>query len=81
MCALLTPTQVSLINPTDKPLHLRAVYGCRSLLGPSKLVAPAGPGTEATFECYYAALMQGREEGVLRLVSKEVSKRSFYQQM
>lgn len=66
-------TQVSLTNPTDKPLHLRAVYGCCSLLGPATFVAPAGPGTEATFECYYAPLMQGHEGGVLRLVSREVS--------
>lgn len=65
-------TQVSLTNPTDKPLHLRAVYGCCSLLGPSSFVAPAGPGAETTFECYYAPLVQGSEEGVLRLVSKEV---------
>jgi hypothetical protein len=64
--------QVSLTNPTDKPLHLRAVYGCCSLLGPSSFVAPAGPGAETTFECYYAPLVQGSEEGVLRLVSKEV---------
>jgi hypothetical protein len=65
---------VSLTNPTDKPLHLRAVYGAASLLGPASFVAPAGPGTEATFECYYAPLLQDTEEGVLRLVSKEVSR-------
>jgi hypothetical protein len=76
-CTLLMPqTQVSVVNPTDKPLHLRAVYGCCSLLGPAKFVAPAGPGTEAHFECYYAPLMQGKEEGVLRLVSKEVDNHS-----
>jgi hypothetical protein len=64
--------QVSLTNPSDKPLHLRAVYGCCTLLGPASFVAPAGPGAQATFECFYAPLAQGQEEGVLRLVSKEV---------
>lgn len=64
--------QVSLTNPSDKPLHLRAVYGCCTLLGPATFVAPAGPGAAATFECFYAPLAQGQEEGVLRLVSKEV---------
>jgi hypothetical protein len=63
---------VSLTNPSDKPLHLRAVYGCCTLLGPATFVAPAGPGAAATFECFYAPLAQGQEEGVLRLVSKAV---------
>lgn len=72
------PPQVSLTNPTDKPLQLRPVYGCRSLLGPSTFVAPAGPGSEATFECFYTPLVQGAGEGVLRLVSREVGWGSCY---
>lgn len=62
---------MSLTNPTDKPLQLRVVYGC-ALLGPATFVAPPGPGAVATFECYYAPLMEGTDEGVLRLVSREV---------
>lgn len=63
---------MTLVNPTDKPLQLRAVYGCCSLLGPAAFVAPAGPGAEATFECYYTPLVEGTEEGALRLISREV---------
>jgi hypothetical protein len=61
----------ALTNPTAQPLALRAVYSCPSLLGPASFVA--GPGAEAVFECFYAPLLEGRESGVLRLISKDVS--------
>jgi hypothetical protein len=63
--------QVSLTNPTDKPLSLRAHYSCPSLVGPASFVAP--PQEPAVFECYYAPLLLRKEEGVVRLISQEVS--------
>jgi hypothetical protein len=63
--------QVSLTNPTDKPLNLRAHYSCPSLVGPASFVAP--PQEAAVFECYYAPLLLKKEEGVVRLISQEVS--------
>jgi hypothetical protein len=63
--------QVSLTNPTDKPLRLRAHYSCPSLVGPASFVAP--PQEAAVFECYYAPLLLRKEEGVVRLISQEVS--------
>lgn len=62
--------QVTLTNPTDKPLTLRAQYSCPSLVGPSSFAAP--PKEPAVFECYYAPLLLKNEEGVVRLISHEV---------
>lgn len=62
--------RVSLTNPTDKPLSLRAQYSCASLVGPAGFVAP--PQEPAVFECYYAPLLLRKEEGVVRLISQEV---------
>ncbi|KAF8055917.1 CFAP47 [Scenedesmus sp. PABB004] len=61
--------RVSLTNPSDKPLQLTAHYSCASLVGPGRFTAP--PAGRCTFECFYAPLLPGREDGVLRLVSDE----------
>jgi hypothetical protein len=62
--------QVSLTNPTDRPLSLRAHYSCPSLVGPPGFVAP--PKEPSVFECFYAPLLLKKEEGVVRLISQEV---------
>eukprot|EP00775_Hariotina_reticulata_P012144 gene12144-12282_t len=61
--------QVSLTNPTDKPLPLTVKYSTQSVVGPSSFVAPAG--APCTFECFYTPLLVGSEEGSLRLISDE----------
>lgn len=64
-------------NPGDRPLTLRAIYSTPALVGPARATVPpntvAGPdgGGGGAFECYFAPLVEGEEEGVVRLVSEE----------
>jgi hypothetical protein len=69
---------IPVANPTDKPLVLRAQYSSPSLVGPSRATVPPGSGSGGgggggafAFECYYAPLVEGEEEGVVRLVGDE----------
>jgi len=62
--------QVSLTNPTDKPLPLKVKYSTQSVVGPSSFVAP--PGAPSIFECFYTPLLVGTEEGSLTMISNEV---------
>ncbi|KAI8473771.1 MAG: hypothetical protein J3K34DRAFT_497953 [Monoraphidium minutum] len=68
--------RIPVTNPGDRPLALRATYLCASLVGPVRAAIPPGSGDEGgggggVFECYYAPLAEGREEGVVRLVSDD----------
>lgn len=72
LLAKLSHLQVNFINPTEMPLRMRVVYDCPAMLGPRIVVAPAGPGAEASLETFFVPMVEGLHEGVLKLISKEV---------
>jgi len=79
-CAVRRAVTISIpvSNPTDKPLVLRASYSSPALMGPARVTIPpsgvtsdGGAGDASAFECYFAPLVEGESDGVVRLVSDE----------
>ena len=61
---------ITLTNPLDSPVTLRATYSLPELVGPARFNVAAG--AESTFECYFAPLLLGKSQGEVTLVNEKV---------
>lgn len=61
---------IDLTNPLDKPVTFKAFFNVPELVGPSRFQVP--PGATGVYECYFAPLLLGSSDGIVRLINDEV---------